>query len=176
MKGIAMKRLLISSVIILFVASGAVSQVRLDVGATASIATWIPIPDIGLHYQFDLHGFKLGLGMRGTTLIVYSTLFTNAFVELEIGRFALDAQVGGGLFAFSQSVQGSSYGVYWDETAIADLSAWWMVGKRKQLRLGAGAICVLARPGEDEDSSWNFLSGFEPVPLPYLAGKLALDL
>ena len=132
------------------------AQARLDIGAIvprgagltlgggttdtgAFIGNWpfIPVPDVGIYYQGDLGLVKLGIGARAFSLLIETIAVPNAFVELDLGKVAIEAQVGGGAFLmFGILPTQANIGNYW----IPDLSAWFKIGKKGSFRLGGGLV------------------------------------
>jgi hypothetical protein len=133
------------------------SQMRLDIGvmvprgagitiggATSTtlgsdVGNWpfIPIPEAGLYYQGDLGFLKLGIGARAFSFILESIVWPNAYAELDLGRVAIEAQVGGGAFLMFGLVNPDpTFG----NVVIPDLSAWLKLGKKGVFRLGGGVI------------------------------------
>ncbi len=138
-------------------ASTAGAQVRLDLGVSVPRGfgalsggtlftpettefldkTILPFPEAGVYYQFGGDLLKFGVGARFFTLILETVLWPNAFVELNLGDyFALQAQVGGGAFAYFGLASGTTAGAVF----FPDLSAWFKIGK--VFRLGGGALGV----------------------------------
>lgn len=178
-----MKKLVLVLLIAISLVVPAAAQARLDVGFLAprglglstgsgtdttlgdTMANWpfIPIPEVGLYYQFDLSALKIGLGARCFTALIESFAWPNAYAELNLGPVALEAQMGGGLFVmFGALGGGSGTGAVF----FPDLSAWLKLGKKGVLRLGGGAIGLYA----PETLSDNILF------MIYLGGKAAIPL
>ena len=133
------------------------AQARLDIGAViprgsgiaiggnsatnygTAIGNWpfIPIPDAGIYYQGDLGMVKLGIGARAFSLIIETIAWPNAYAELDLGKFAIEAQFGGGAFLmFGIAPTQASFG----NSFIPDISAWFKLGKQGAFRLGGGLI------------------------------------
>jgi len=169
---------------VLGLAGGALSaQMRLDVGIAAPIGigraldgtklemdgaagdflskVFLPLPEAGLHYQFDLGTVKVGLGGRAFTLILETVLWPNAFAEFDLGPVVLEAQVGGGAFAFVGLVSDCETG----RVFFPDLSAWFKLGKDGNFRLGAGALGLYL---PDQTATVPFIF--------YLGGKAAITI
>ncbi len=178
-----MKKLILVILIASAIIVPAAAQARLDVGFLAprglgvstsggtdttlgkTMADWpfIPIPEVGLYYQFDLSMVKVGLGARCFTALIESFAWPNAYAELDLGPAAIEAQIGGGLFVLFGAA-GTSTGT--GAVFFPDLSAWLKIGKKGILRLGGGAIGLYA-PDALAD---NILF------LVYLGGKAAIPL
>lgn len=177
-----MKRAALLLVILSLVSIPAFSQLRLDIGADipkgigaivegSSLEIpqetvdffnhyFIPLPEATLHYQFDFGIVKLGVGARAFTLILLTALWPNAFAELNLGPIALEAQIGGGLFAMA----GLANDIEAGQVFIPDLSVWFKLGKKQNFRLGGGAIGVYM----PELASDSMLFAY------YLGGKVAI--
>jgi hypothetical protein len=97
----------------------------------------LPFPEAGLYYQWSAGPVNFGAGVRVFTLILESIYWPNAYVELELERFAFQFQLGGGLFGmfgvFSHIETGA--------VAIPDLSAWFKIGR--SFRIGGGGIGLM---------------------------------
>ncbi|HUW41311.1 MAG TPA: hypothetical protein VMV90_09885 [Rectinemataceae bacterium] len=174
-----MKRLALIAIVLVLLAAPAFAQFRLDVGiivprglGTTSGATsegsfvsdwpFIPLPEAGLYYQGDLGLVKLGIGARAFSFILETILWPNAYAELDFGRFAVQAQFGGGAFAMFGLANSTSTG----NVFIPDLSAWFKLGKERNLRLGGGIV------GLDVPSVF----GSDMPFLLYFGGKLSVIL
>jgi hypothetical protein len=177
-----MRKFLMVAFIAAALAAPVAAQLRLDVGIDVpkGIGTtlssdfdqsardflakaFIPIPDVALHYQFDLGIIKLGAGVRAYTFIVASVLWPNVFAELDVGPLAVEGQIGGGLFAYSAISTG---GIESGRVFFPDLSAWYAFGQKRVFRLGCGAIGVFL-PNQD-------VNGLPFVF--YIGGKAAIPL
>lgn len=143
---------------------GKVLPSGVDASVSDSLAkAFIPFPEVALHYQWDLGMLKLGAGVRAYTLILASMAWPNAFAELDLGPLAVEAQIGGGAFAYYAIASG---GLESGRVFFPDLSAWYALGQKRVLRLGAGAMGV-------------FLPDQEAGSLPfilYLGAKAAISL
>lgn len=138
-------------------AAPAFSQLRLDVGVdlprnvgavlgsqvqtsgtvgSALSATFFPFPEAALYYQFGGSLLHFGVGLRAFTFIIESIAWPNAYAEVVLGPVAIEAQVGGGLFAAFGLANSLTTGAL----VFPDLSAWLRLGK--SFRLGGGAIAV----------------------------------
>ena len=106
---------------------------------------------------------KLGAGIRAYTLILASVAWPNAFAELDLGHFAIEAQVGGGIIAYYALIVG---GIEAGSVFFPDLSAWYAFGEKKIFRLGCGATGIFL-PNQAADT----------VPfLFYIGAKAAIPL
>jgi hypothetical protein len=117
--------------------AGGATPLSSDLGSQIADWPFIPLPEAGLYYEADLGDIKLGLGARAFTAILATIVWPNAFVELELGRVAIEAQVGGGAFGFLTVV--ATTGGF-GKVFIPDISVWYKLGKNQNFRLGAGAI------------------------------------
>jgi len=176
-----MKRVVLIAIVIALLAAPAFAQFRLDVGVIVPrgagisgdngsvggvLADWpfIPIPEAGLYYQWDLGLLKLGVGARAASLLLETFLWPNAIAEVDLGPVAIEGQFGGGAFAVFGLANSTATG----KVFFPDLSAWLKIGKKGNFRLGAGVIGVYA-PGSS-------LFGNNMLYLVYLAGKVAIML
>jgi hypothetical protein len=179
-----MKKSLVVLVILVLLAAPAFAHWRIDVGALVprgvglsiggstetsisgvDMESWpfIPLPEAGLYYTGTIGPLSLGIGARAFTLILETILWPNAFAELTLGPVALQAQFGGGFFAMFGLASASEFG----KVFIPDLSAWFKIGKKGNLRLGGGLI-GLYMPEITETDAIPFLI--------YLGGKVAIPL
>lgn len=178
-----MKRFALALVVLALVAAPAFSQLRLDIGidvprgvgaafqgsAEVSQETvdffnnyFIPFPEAALHYQYDLGMFKFGLGARAYTFIVETILWPNAFAEVHLGPVVVEAQVGGGLFFMVGLANQFEAG----KVFLPDLSAWFKLGKKQNLRLGGGILGLYLPELTTEGFGFVY----------YLGGKVAINL
>jgi hypothetical protein len=183
-KEASMKKSLVVLMILVLLAAPAFAQWRIDVGAIVprgaglsiggstetmiggvDMESWpfIPLPEAGLYYTGALGPLTLGIGARAFTLIVETFLWPNAFAELNFGPLALQAQFGGGFFAMFGIITAAEFG----QVFIPDLSAWFKIGKKGNLRLGGGLVGLYMPEITDTDA----------IPfLYYLGGKVAIQL
>jgi hypothetical protein len=176
-----MKRTVLLTLILALVGGMAFGQLRVDVGIALPIgigavlegsslemsstvgdflsSTFLPLPEAGLHYQFDLGMVKLGVGARAFTFILETMLWPNAFVELDLGQFVAEAQLGGGAFV----LLGLSSDFRTGRVFFPDLSVWLKLGQKQSIRLGAGIIGIYL---PEQSSSF-------PVVV-YIGGKVAI--
>ncbi|MDA8424799.1 MAG: hypothetical protein M0Z80_01565 [Treponema sp.] len=175
-----MKRIALIAVVLALLAAPVFAQFRLDFGVMVPrgisstsgstsegsfVSSWpfIPLPEAGIYYQGDLGPVKLGIGARAFSFILENIVWPNAYAELDLGRFALQAQFGGGLFAtFGLLANSTSTG----NVFIPDLSAWFLIGKQRNFRLGGGLV------GLDVP---DVFGSTMPILL-YLGGKLSIML
>lgn len=155
-----MKRFILIACLIAFLAAPAFSEWRLDAGFTAprgtglvlgggsindidgfQIENWpfIPIPELGAYYFGELGPLRLAAGIRVFSAIVESVAWPNAVLEFQADHFVLEAQLGGGFFLPFGALGTQFTG---GKVFIPDLSAWYCLGKKGNLRLGAGLIGI----------------------------------
>jgi hypothetical protein len=129
-----------------------------DVGTFLS-GTFFPFPEAALHYQFGGGLLTFGLGMRAFTFILESVAWPNVFAEVALGPVVIEAQMGGGVFAYFGIVNGMDAG----KVFFPDLSAWFKIGK--SFRLGVGAIGIFLPE-----------TALDAVPFVfYIGGKAAIN-
>ena len=111
----------------------------------------LPLFDLGFFGQLNLGIFHLGAGLRGTSFLVYLNLFwPSAYAELNLWRFTLNAQVGGGIlylfpiFFFSAPV------------LIPEASLWYAFDKNKRFNIGAGVLSMLSPENINKKHFQNF--------------------
>lgn len=103
----------------------------------------IPVPEVGLYYQFGQGSLRAGVGLRMYTFLLASIFWPNAFVEADIWNFTVAAQLGGGLFgmyALGQTRFESG------KVLMPDLSLWYRFGN--SFRLGVGTIGAMLPESE----------------------------
>jgi len=122
--------------------------------------TFLPLPELGLHYQFDFGQLKFGLGARAITLIIETMIWPNAFIEYNFGSLVAEAQLGGGAFLLLGLISDFQAG----HVFFPDLSMWMKVGASQRVRFGAGITGIYL---PEQSSSF-------PVVV-YLAGKITLE-
>jgi hypothetical protein len=177
-----MRKFLIVTIFAAALAAPSMAQGRLDIGidvpkgmgnvlpsgVDASVSdflakAFIPFPEAALYYQWDLGMIKVGAGLRAYTVILASVAWPNAFAELDLGPLAVEAQLGGGVFAYYAIASG---GLETGKVFFPDLSAWYAFGQKRILRLGAGAMGIFL-PNQD--------AGSLPFII-YLGAKAAIPL
>jgi hypothetical protein len=161
----------------------AASQGRLDIGVIvprgagitlggsstttlgSDLGSWpfIPLPEAGLYYQGEVGPLKLGIGARAFTLILETILWPNAFAELDLGRVAIEGQLGGGAFLMLGLLPTD---LQFGKVLIPDLSAWVKLGKKGVFRLGGGLIGLYVPDTFGDGMPFLF----------YLGGKAAIML
>ncbi len=106
--------------------------------ATAFFSQYIiPLPEAGAYYFGEAGPVRLGVGLRVFTALVESVWWPNAFAEIDLGRFVVAGQLGGGVFG----IFGLASDLQTGAVLIPDLSAWFKLGK--VFRLGGGAVGVM---------------------------------
>ena len=159
-----MRKLLIMAIFAAALAAPTAAQGRLDLGidipkgignalpsgVDASVSdflakAFIPFPEAAIYYQWDLGLIKIGAGARAYTVILASVAWPNAFAELDLGPLAVEAQIGGGIFAYYAVTAG---GIQTGKVFFPDLSAWYAFGQKRIFRLGCGAMGILL-PNQD---------------------------
>jgi hypothetical protein len=152
-----MKRIILVVALLAVLVLPAFSQLRLDLGVDIPMTIgvmgggdfdtsneageflrshWLPFPEAGFYYQFEVGPLRLAPGIRAFTFILESMLWPNLMAELVLDPVFIQAQVGGLLFAFFGLYNDIEYG----EIFIPDLSVWVGLGEQRRFRLGAGAI------------------------------------
>jgi hypothetical protein len=177
-----MRKFLIVTIFAAALAAPSMAQARLDIGidvpkgignvlpsgVDASVSdflasAFIPFPEAAIYYQWDLGMLKFGAGVRAYTVILASVAWPNAFAELDVGPLAVEAQIGGGIFAYYAIASG---GIETGKVFFPDLSAWYAFGQKRIFRLGCGAMGIFL-PGQDT-SGLPFIF--------YLGAKAAIPL
>jgi hypothetical protein len=176
-----MKRIIILVAFLAVLSVPAFSQFRLDLGVDIPMTIgvigsgeldtsneageflrshWLPFPEAGLYYQFDLGLIKLAPGIRVFTFILESVIWPNLMMEIALDPVFIQAQVGGLLFAFFGLANDAQYG----EVFFPDLSVWFGLGKQRRFRIGAGAIGLY----------WPELTTEGMAFAPYIGAKVSL--
>jgi hypothetical protein len=106
-----------------------------------SIMPVLPLIDLGSYGQLKLGALNLGMGIRGVSLIVINVFWPSVYAELNIWRFTLNAQVGGGaIYLFPIYMIAGPY-------FVPELSLWYTIttfNKTDNLRVGLGALTFLS--------------------------------
>jgi hypothetical protein len=159
---------LIICCLLLVGAVSAYSQARLDInvsvpfylgvelgsfgeGEGASIPFFIPFPDFGLYYQFDLGLIKLGAGARVFTFILVNLAYPAFFAEIDLNPIFINVNLGGLTYLIFGAL----------ETTMADgiaLCPDIFVGMRFNdwFGLGAGAFFLTNTENFMEDNIYAF--------------------
>jgi hypothetical protein len=137
-----------------------------------SVMPVIPLIDAGAYGQFSFGMLNLGAGIRGFSLIYINVLMPSVYAELNIWRFSLNAQVGGGaLYLFPIYLVAGPY-------FVPDLSMWFnifsSVGKIEKLRIGIGAITLLS-PQTIREEIFSDLSKISNNVVFYIALKATFN-
>lgn len=120
-------------------------------GSNAAIP-FIPIPDVGLHYQIPLGFMRVGVGARVLPLILVNVAWPDVYAELQLGSLFLEAHVGGG--AIATYIPGAGFGVGFANLILPDVSLWLAPGPKKSFRIGVGALGITSK-----------LEGFDAFPV-----------
>ncbi len=96
--------------------------------------TFITLPMGEAGYEWELGPVNLGVGVRGITLILVNLLWPDVYAELDLGKVAVEAHLGGLAFMVLGLANDTTTG----EVFIPELSAWFKPGRR--FRLGGGAV------------------------------------
>lgn len=134
------------------------TQVTGDFGAFAQFA--FIIPELDVHYQFDLDIVKLGLGLRMFTLILETIALPDFFFELDIDPVVFRASICGGaalLFGLYNNVLTGAL-IVPDVSATVKLLKLFGVSSADggdMLRLGAGCAFI---------TDFNNLDNFMFIP------------
>jgi hypothetical protein len=183
MRRMTVLSLAVAIAIAFVVVQPAASEVRLDIGVMVprgagltlggsttttlgeNLGSWpfIPLPEAGIYYQGDLGMFKLGIGARAYSVILETILWPNAFAELDLGKVAIEAQIGGGAFLMLGMLPTE---FQTGKVFIPDVSAWFKIGKKGNFRLGGGMIGLYATEAFGDAMPFLF----------YLGGKASLLL
>ena len=110
----------------------------LDIVETVGI---IPIGNLGLFFQTDMGFLKLGVGAKIQTLLLASAAYPAVQAEMAFGPVFVDISVGGYFVAYYTI--GNVFGVQNIGMVFPDASLWLGLGKKKNLRLGGGAIAAV---------------------------------
>ena len=108
----------------------------------------VPLIDAGAYGQLNLGLVNLGAGIRGFSIIVINVFWPSVYAEVNLWRFTLNAQIGGGiLYVFPLFLAAGPY-------LVPELSLWYTINasiKGSQLRLGLGAISLLSPQAINDD-------------------------
>jgi hypothetical protein len=121
----------------------------------------IPLPYIELAYQFGGDPLRGGVGVRTYTLLVEFLGWPMGYVELELERFILRAELGGFAFFLLGAYNDFQINSYTLRTVIPDFQLSYAIAP--WFRLGAGVL-ALAPLGNFDNFGWMF----------YINGRFAL--
>jgi hypothetical protein len=112
-----------------------------------SISPIIPLLDAGFYGQYTFGMLNLGVGFRAFSLIVVNVFSPSIYVELNLWRLTLNAQLtGGALYVFPLYLIAGPY-------FIPEVSLWYTLNssKKNQMRLGVGAITLMSPQTVNEE-------------------------
>jgi hypothetical protein len=108
-----------------------------------SIMPVIPLVDLGFYGQFHAGVFNTGIGIRGFSLFYVNVFWPSLYAELNLWRFTLNAQIGGGALYLFPIYLYLMAGPYF----VPELSMWFKIttfNKRDEFHIGMGAITLLS--------------------------------
>ena len=126
----------------------------------------LPVIDANFSTQFSLGPFHTGLGIRGVSLIYLNVLWPSFYAEMDIWRFTLTAQLGGGaVYVFPIWFFAGPY-------LVPELSLWFrFMVDNTQFRVGLGAM-TLVSPLHISEAHFQ---DFHNKGLFYLACKITVE-
>jgi len=129
----------------------------------------IPLLDMGFYGQFNLGMLNLGAGIRGFSIIVINVFYPSVYAELNLWRFTLNAQIGGGALYLFPIVL--AVGPYF----VPELSMWYTLtplNRNQGLRLGMGVLTLLSTQGlSKEQFNDYYIQNFNNNVIFYFAFK-----
>ena len=132
----------------------------------------IPLIDAGFYGQFNFGIVNLGAGLRGASIVVINVFWPSLYAELNLWRFTLNAQIGGGVFyVFPVFLLAGPY-------FFPELSLWYTfytLGNGNQLRLGIGAITLVSPQILNENIFLDVYNNFHNNFLFYFGFKTAFN-
>lgn len=178
-----MKRVLLCVALILLVSvPAAFSQIRIETGINGNLATGnfagsekfpeygddfdkglIPVTNVGLFYQFNLGALKLDLGGKIQNFTASVVAYPAVQAELALGRFSIDASVGGYYFAYYVPGNEKPIGVKQDNILLPDVSVWLGLGKYRAFRIGGGVIAAVPTDFAFEEVPYVVYAGMKIV-------------
>ena len=139
-----------------------------DEGDGIALMPVVPLIDLGFYAQFNFGMVNLGAGIRGFSLIIINVFFPSVYAELNLWRFTLNAQVGGGvIYLFPLYMIAGPY-------IVPELSLWFNViefSRNAQVRLGFGALTLLS----PETINQEVFRDISNKIVYYLAAKVAFN-
>ena len=137
-----------------------------------SIMPLIPLIDAGIFGQFNFGLVNLGAGLRGVSIVVINAFWPSLYAELNLWRFTLNAQIGGGLFyVFPIFLMAGPY-------FIPELSLWYTVksfNNGNNLRLGIGCITAISPQSLDGEMFREIYDNSHNNFIFYLAFKASFN-
>jgi len=128
----------------------------------------VPMIDMGFYGQFNLGIVNLGAGIRGFSIIIVNVFFPSVYAEVNLWRFTLNAQVGGGaIYLFPIYMIAGPY-------FVPELSLWFTIAefmKNSQVRVGFGALTLLS----PETINQEVFRDFSNNVIYYLGVKAAFN-
>jgi hypothetical protein len=101
----------------------------------------LPLLDMGFYGQLNVgNNLHFGAGLRGFSVILATAFMPTVYTELDLWRFTLAAQVGGGFFV---GLAGFSSFFLLGDVMLPELSLWVKLGKTRTQRVGVGAFTML---------------------------------
>jgi hypothetical protein len=101
----------------------------------------LPLLDLGFYGQLKVgNNLHFGGGLRGFSVILATAFMPTVYTELDLWRFTLGVQVGGGFFV---GLAGFSSFFLLGDIVIPELSLWLKLGKTRTHRVGVGAFTAL---------------------------------
>jgi hypothetical protein len=98
-----------------------------------------PIIDMGLYGQMNIgRSLHFGLGFRVASIIVATMTWPTVYAELDLWRFSLNAQLGGGFYA---GLAGFYPFFLVGDSVIPEVSLWF---RFSHSRIGVGALSFLS--------------------------------
>jgi hypothetical protein len=118
-----------------------IGTVESDVDLPMRSGFVLPLLDLGFYGQLNAgKNLHFGGGLRGFSLIVATAFMPTVYTELDLWRFTLAAQVGGGFFV---GLAGFSSFFLLGDIMLPELSLWVKLGKTRTQRVGVGAFTAL---------------------------------
>jgi hypothetical protein len=118
------------------------SETRIDAGVIVPFVSSegvLPFGDMGFYQMLGSGSFRVGVGVRGLSLVVIENLFWPALAfEVDFRSLIFSIQMGGGFIG----MVGMSNSFFAGALFIPDVSCWFKLTER--WRLGLGAITMLS--------------------------------
>jgi hypothetical protein len=138
-----------------------------------SLLPVIPLNDLAFYVKFNTGIFNTGIGLRGLSFLYINVFWPSLYAELNLWRFSLDAQIGGGaLYVFPIFFLTGPY-------FVPELSLWFnfiTYNRADRLSVGFGSLAIVSPDTAKNKSDYDsYVRYFTNNAVVYLAIKATFD-